>query len=271
MPAICPRRAITIVLLIAITFPFGCVTNGSSTPSSSGKTITVDRAEYDTLVSEVRRLKKDVKRNNAKKKALEKQVAETQLRELEKEALAKRLQQQQENLQAQFKGAIEEVVSAKSKLRSLESKAEAASNMAETEIALKNIKMEYPGAETDSGIIQASHMLSMSSKEFEKENFGGALYLAVQASSVINSAKGRLVVRKPGALQPGEVPFALPLDLSVIKVSNMRKGPGAQYPVVATLQPNTPVTGFARKGDWVRITDENGLSGWIYQSLVGGR
>jgi len=283
MAAIRPRLILTIVLLIASTFPIGCAGNraGSSKSSASGETISVVRADYEKLVHEVQQLRQELTQRNKEvaaltdelrtEKALEKQMAELQLRVVEKDALTEQLQQRQDFLQNQFDDAIQEVVRAKARLRSLESKAEAASNMAETEIALKTIKIHYPNAETDPEIIQASNLLSMSSEEFEKQNFGGALYLAIQAASVINSARGRLIVRETGDLQPGEVPFAVPLDLSVIKVSNIRQGPGFQYPVVGTLPPQTPVTGFARKGDWVRITDENGLSGWIYQSLVAGQ
>jgi len=143
--------------------------------------------------------------------------------------------------------------------------------MAETEIALKTIRNRYPGTDTGTEIMQAAHLLGMSSEEFKKENFGGALYLAIQAASVINSAKGRLVVRETSELQPGEVPFAAPLSLTVGKVSNLRQGPGFQYPVVGTLLPEALLTGFARKGEWVRVSDENGLSGWVYQGLVTGQ
>jgi|GEM_PF-1918445 len=281
MTAIRPRLILTIVLLIASTIPIGCAGNRAGSSNATGETISVARADYEALVGEVQQLRQELTRRNKEvasltnelrtERALEKQMAELQLRVVEKDALTEQLQQRQEFLQRQFDDAIQEVVRAKARLRSLESKAEAASNMAEAEIALKTIKTHYPNAATDSEFIKASDLLTMSSQEFEKQNYGGALYLAIQAVSVINSARGRLIVHETGELQPGEVPFAVLLDLSVIKVSNVRQGPGFQYPVVGTLPPQSPVTGFARKGDWVRITDEDGLSGWIYQSLVAGQ
>ncbi|CAB5104616.1 hypothetical protein D3OALGA1CA_4774 [Olavius algarvensis associated proteobacterium Delta 3] len=274
---------LTLVLLIVTLLLSACAANraASSKESSTDAEISVDRVEYERLISEVQKLRQELERRGAEvaaltnqmrtEKALEKQMAELKLRVVEKDTHVEQLQQRQDFLQNQFDDAIQEVVRAKARLRSLESKAEAASNMAETEIALKTIRTHYPGAETDPEISQAEHLLTMSTEEFEKENFGGALYLAIQAASIINSAKGRLIVRETGELRPGEVPFAVPLSLSVNKVSNIRQGPGFQYPVVGTLLPDTLVTGFARKGEWVRVTDEYGLSGWIYQTLVTGQ
>ena len=143
--------------------------------------------------------------------------------------------------------------------------------MAETEIALKILKTQQTESEEDPELMQAEQLLKMSAKEFKKENYGGALYLTNQAKSRIRIAQMRLVDKDKEVPVPGEVLFALPLPLQVIKTSNIRKGPGLEFKVIATVKPNTQLIGYSYKGSWVRVRGEKDLKGWIFQNLVSGR
>ena len=106
--------------------------------------------------------------------------------------------------------------------------------------------------------------------EFNKQNYGGALYLANQAKSVVGASRsGASGVRGP--LRPGEVLFALPLRLETVNRSNVREGPGAGYAVAFTLETGAPVVGYSYADQWVHIGDEAGRSGWMFQTLVGRR
>ncbi|MGD2125360.1 MAG: SH3 domain-containing protein [Desulfobacteraceae bacterium] len=216
-------------------------------------------------------LEETLKEQGAARKGLENQMAKLTLQLVEKDTQIEKIEDRQGALQKKLDEAIQEVVRTKAKLRSLESKAEAASNMAETEIALKVLITQRPEQERDPELVQAEQLLKMSAKEFKKENYGGALYLANQAKSHIRNAQMRLGDREELALMPGEVLFALPLPLQVIKMSNVREGPGLDFKVIATVEPNTPLIGYSYKGQWVRVKGENELKGWIFQSLVSGR
>ena len=70
---------------------------------------------------------------------------------------------------------------------------------------------------------------------------------------------------------PGEILFALPVPLKVIRASNLRKGPGLNFKVIATLKAQTPLVGYSYKGQWVRVRKSDGRAGWVFQTLVGGR
>jgi hypothetical protein len=143
--------------------------------------------------------------------------------------------------------------------------------MAETEIALKVLKTQLPKPEEDPDLIQAEQLLKMSAKEFKEENYGGALYLTNQAKGRIRIAQMRLADKDQVAPVSGEVLFALPLPLQVIKTSNIREGPGLKFKVVATVEPNTQLIGYSYKDSWVRVRGENNVKGWIFQTLVSGR
>jgi hypothetical protein len=167
--------------------------------------------------------------------------------------------------------AIQEVVRAKAKLASLESKAEAASNMAEAEIALRNLKVELGAGEKDADVIKAKQLLKMSALEFKKENYGGALYLTSQAKSHIKAGQIRMRRREKISVIKGEVLFAEPLSLRVLKTSNLREAPDLKSKAVTTLGKGDPVVGYSYKGEWVRVHTEKGIHGWIFQTLVGAR
>ncbi len=213
-----------------------------------------------------RRLQEETSRATA----LEDENGHLKLLLLEKESQLKELEARRVSLQAKLDEAIQEVVRAKARLRSLESRAEAASNMAETEVALKMLKNQRIDLKRSPELAQAEQLIQMSTQEFRKENYGGALYLAGQAKDQIKLAQTRGAggEGRQAQLISGEVPFALPLDLYVKSTSNVREGPGLEYKVVATVVPGSLLKAYSYKDRWVRVEGENNLAGWIFQNLL---
>jgi hypothetical protein len=197
----------------------------------------------------------------AASRGLEERIAELQLHLLEQET-------QMKEVQRKLNEAIEEVVRTKAKLHNLESKAEAASTMAEAEIALKVLEARMAGEGKGSEAVQAEHLLKMSLREFEKQNYGGALYLVNQAKDFIKAGEARL--KSQEHVQAGEVFFAAPLALRVLRTGNVREGPGLNFKVLFTLEKGTSLVGRSRKSQWVRIEDQPGRAGWISYTLVEG-
>ena len=219
----------------------------------------------------------DVKKLQQTLAKREDNIAKLQLQLLERDAQIKQLEGRLNSQQEMLDEAIQEVVRAKAKLRSLESKAEAASEMAEAEIAVKALKAQLAGQTRNPELIKAQELLKMSAQEFKKENYGGAVYLTSQAKDHIRAAQIRLGGREKVApikrLPPvkGEVFFALPLPLQVLKTSNLREQPDLEGKVITTLEKGTPLIGYSYKGQWVRVTSKDGNNGWVFHTLVGGR
>jgi SH3-like domain-containing protein len=69
----------------------------------------------------------------------------------------------------------------------------------------------------------------------------------------------------------GEILFAEPLSLRVLRRSNLREAPDLKSKVLTTLGKGDPVVGYSYKGEWVRVHSEQGIHGWIFQTLVGAR
>lgn len=210
------------------------------------------------------KLQEELTRQTTANRELEEKLARLQLLLLEKEAQGKVLNKKLDE-------ATLEVVRDKAKLGSLESKAQAASTLAEGEIALKALKTSVVGLEKGAEILQAEELLKASNLELKKENYGGALYLATRAKVIIKEDQERSKDREKTPMMAGEVPFAMPLLLRLVHPGNVREGPGLDSKVLFSLQEGSAVVGYSYRGLWVWVRAENGRGGWIYYSLVGGR
>jgi hypothetical protein len=194
---------------------------------------------------------------------LEARIGRLEIMLLERDA---RLAELQGNLDA----TRQEVVRNLAKLQSQASRAEAASGLAEAEIAVQRLERQ-PGGTGLSEYAEARVRIEESSTEFGQENFGGALYLATQARALASAAAERLLDRG-GEVRPDETVFATPVPLRTVdRRANVRGGPGLEHDVLATLEPGTPLIGQSYTSEWVRIVRDDGSEGWIFHTLVTGR
>jgi uncharacterized coiled-coil protein SlyX len=189
---------------------------------------------------------------------LERQVTRLEIQLMERDALI-------ESLNTRLDQALQEVVGTMRKLRSLATRAEAASAMAEADVALQSIGRS--GRDSPE-LKQAFRLMQQSSDEFKRSNFGGALYLAVQAKAMarLHGSGGGV-----GKLRPGEVAFAAPVKLRANSRANVRAGPGTNFPVSFSTDSGSALSGLSHLGEWIRVTSEAGEEGWIFGSLVNRR
>jgi hypothetical protein len=193
----------------------------------------------------------------------DRRLARVELALLEKSA-------QVEELQARLDQAREEVVRAMAKLQTLASRAEAASGMAEAEVALQPLRVRSSQQNAPEAT-QASGLLREASVEFNQENYGGALYLANQAKALAAAGTGRLSARERSADRPGERPFAVPIPLKAVGSGNVREAPGTNAPIAFAVEGGDSLTGYSYVEDWVRISDDMGRGGWIFRKLIARR
>jgi hypothetical protein len=191
---------------------------------------------------------------------LDKRAARLELQMLARDA-------QIEDLQSRLEDARAEVVRAMAKLQSVASRAQAASAMAEAEVVLQSMKAstaQNPPPE----VAQVTRLVRQSSTEFDKQNYGGALYLANQAKTVASSYRDRLGQNNLEA-RPGETLFAVPIKLKTTTKGNVREGPGTNFSIAFSADPNSSITAYSYADEWIRISDDStGKSGWIHRTLV---
>lgn len=191
---------------------------------------------------------------------LERRLGRLELSLIEKEA-------QVEDLQSQLEETRHEVVRAMAKLQTLASRAEAASGMAEAEVALQSLKGDG-GHGSAPEAAQAARMLRAASAEFDQDNYGGALYLSNQAKSLAAAGRGRQVAGDRGVGRSAETAFAVPIPLKAATTGNVREAPGTRSPLAFSVEPGDVLIGYSYMDEWIRITDGTGRSGWIFRRLV---
>jgi hypothetical protein len=202
----------------------------------------------------------EIRTESAANAALEDQVARLQIELLERDVLLS-------DLQRQLDATRLELVRNMSRLQTQATRAEAASGMAEAEIALATLS-RAPGGESLPELARARELFDQSSTEFENENYGGALYLATEVRSAVRSGQSRL---GGGSLLDGESLFAVAVPLQTTGRSNVRSGPGLDFEIVFTADAGSSLTGQSRTSQWVRIVDGQGREGWIFHTLVTSR
>ena len=224
------RRTLSIVTALSLS---ACVAASSATaPQTASPELRIQAAEF------------------------ERRAAQLELQLMERDSVI-------DSLNARLDEALQEVVGAMGKLQSLTSRAEAASAMAEADVALQSITSSgRDSPESRQGL----RLMQLSAAEFKRKNFGGALYLANQAKAAARAhllAGGRL-----GNMRSGETPFAIPVKLHVSARANVRNGPGTTSAVSFTAESGSTLSGLSYLGDWIRVTNDAGNEGWILRSLV---
>ena len=191
---------------------------------------------------------------------LDGQVAGLQLRLAEREA-------QVEALTARLADAHGEVAQALAKLQNGATRAEAASALAEAEIAVQGMPAAGT-AELGDDQVQARNLLAQSNAAFGAGNYGGARYLATKSKTLAARVRARVSTLDRGGRRSGEKLFAEPLIFLVASRANLREGPGLNTRVLSALERGERVTATSHLGEWLRVKDSAGREGWIFQSLV---
>jgi len=243
---VCSSRAALLLVLSGAACAKAPQENGA--PSPAGRdTVFVNRTRTDTVVDPETRQR---------------------LTQLEADVFARDARVQ--ILEDQLEEARREVVRIMARSQMVASRAEAASGIAEAELAIRTLTTAA-GRRSAPEAASANKLLQDSNGEFGNGNFGGALYLATQARVIAGQGIDRFSRTEAQPLRPGETPFPVPLRLRTTTRANVRDGPGTNHRVLFTLEAEWPVTGASYVEGWVRITDEQGRSGWVARSLVQSR
>jgi len=231
-----------------------CTPSGDPPPPPPPRTVTDTVYMVDTV---------RVETEAAADAELQAQVARLQIQLLEREG-------QLRVVNDELASTRQEVVRNLAKLQSQASRAEAASGLAEAEIALQALE-RAPGGTDLPEYSEAQSRLAEGSAEFGAENYGGALYLATQARTLVRTGQARVRAVGGESLREGESLFTIPVPLRTVGRSNVRSGPGLDFDVQFTLDPDAVLVGQSYTSQWVKVVDNEGREGWIFHTLVTGQ
>lgn len=190
-------------------------------------------------------------------------IGRLEIRVLERDA-------QIEELQTRLDDTRREFVRTLARLQTSTNRAEAASGMAEAEVALQSLRAASSG-EQSAGVAQVSQLVQEGAAEFNKQNFGGALYLATQAKMLAATYRARPGDGRAANLRAGETAFAILVPLKATSRANVREGPGTNFAIAFSVDDGDVLVGQSYVDEWIRVSDPSGRTGWIFRTLVANR
>ena len=164
-----------------------------------------------------------------------------------------------------------EVTRAKVKLRRLASQADAASYVAEVEVAMELLRSSLGATSTVPLMVLAQRILESTAAPFAQGDYGVAMERAAQAEQLIALVARYQVRPTSRSPVPGEVPLQVAIPLKVTTDSNLRRQPLGKARVVGVLKKDSPLVAYAYKGSWMQVESEDGASGWVDQRRLGAR
>lgn len=164
-----------------------------------------------------------------------------------------------------------EVTRAKVKLRRLATQADAASYVAEVEVAMASLRSALGLTATVPLLALAQDLLESTAVPLAQGDYGVATDRAAQAEQLIALIAHYRV--RPGTRPrvPGEVPLQVAIPLKVTADSNLRRRPLGKAAVIGVLRKDSPLVAHAYKGSWMQVETEDGRSGWVDQTRLGAR
>jgi hypothetical protein len=162
-----------------------------------------------------------------------------------------------------------EITRARARMRRLATQADAASYIAEVEVALGAAQASAPAAQSPLlGLAEA--FLEAAQAPFAQGDYGMAMERAAQAEQLVAAAAERTA---PGARSrvAGEVLLQVRIPLKAKAESRLRREPAPGAAVLATLPKDTAVVAHAYKEAWMRVETEDGKLGWLPQTSLAAR
>lgn len=168
-----------------------------------------------------------------------------------------------QQLQLSLDQAIQEIVRAKARLRSRNSKAETVANLAELKQELKAAESGEVSSKQQSQIDRARHYLDMSENALEKNNYEGSSYLMGQARQALTQ-----LASPKSSKTRSDSAFPVPVPMKTRKLCNVRESANLKSKVLVQLKPGVDILAIDRKGLWVKVRTPEGETGWSHFSLL---
>lgn len=164
-----------------------------------------------------------------------------------------------------------EATRAKVKLRRLATQAEAASYIAEVEVALESLRTSRAASAPSPLLALAQAMLASTATPFAQGDYGLAMDRAAQAEQLIAVVADTQSPSGSRAPVSDQVLLQVPIPLSVTVDGQLRRQPRRGAPISGALKTGSPVLARAYRGSWLRVETDDGRAGWVHQSQLGAR
>src|SRR5689334_8687007 len=185
-----------------------------------------------------------------------------------REAELRDLRSSQRDQSKVIQESTREVTRAKAKLRRLATQADAASYLAEVEVALKAQR----AATGDAPLLTlAQALLDSTAAPFTQGEYAIAMDRAAQAEQLIAVVADSQATNGVKSHAPPEILLQVTIPLRSTVDTRLRREPLPKAQVVTIVKKDSPLVAHAYKGRWMRVETEEGRVGWISQAELGAR
>lgn len=200
------------------------------------------------------------------------QVEIARLRQLlaEKELLIRSQQAQQREQTEVLQASSLQASRAQLKLSRLATQPEAASALAEVEVAMAAMHPSDAAAPEDDLLLQAQSFLAAANAAYTNNDFATSMQRATQAAEIIDMVKARHS-RKASGTPRVTVAFQTGIPLRTLTDCNLRQLPRGNAKILGILKKDAALTALAYRGNWLRIQSEDGRRGWVLGTLLEAR
>lgn len=193
------------------------------------------------------------------------EIARLQQSLAEKDSEIRRLHTHQEARIRELEETNAQAARAEVKLRRFSTEADAASRLAEAEVALQTLRSKPQAG--DSPVQALAHqLLDKASAYFRQGEYGEAVNLAVQARQLVDMLLARHALAGGDASPAAAFRVAIPLRIKTD--TRLRAQPGTHADTIEVLPPATPVVALGRYGLWLQIQAPERNTGWVSSELV---
>jgi chromosome segregation ATPase len=169
------------------------------------------------------------------------------------------LEREIERLRADLDQAEGAMVAIESGLRTVYSRADAISSLAEARIAVERLDVGIPWRMNE--IREARAKLDEAERQFQADHPGSAVSFASRAQRFAQALQEE-------ARKLAEFDSALFVNSSRV---NLRGGPSTLEPMIGVMSRSTPVFPERREGRWILVRTPAGSIGWVHAWLVSKR
>jgi predicted GNAT family N-acyltransferase len=187
----------------------------------------------------------------------------------EKEALIRSQQARQQEQAKELQATTREASRAQVKLSRLATQPDAASTLAEVEVAMETLKSVKTTVPQRAMQAQAQKLLDAANAAYEKGDFATAVDRATQSREILDMLQGLRAMKT--TRNRVTVTFQAPIPLRTRIDSNLRQLPRGNAKILSVLKKDTALMAQAYRGPWLRIQTEDGRTGWVFNRLVEAR
>ncbi|MCC6916574.1 SH3 domain-containing protein [Nitrosomonas sp.] len=257
--------AVVSVLMLASISLAGCVTDQQRKPLVSGQSASREPEAAKTNGTEVIPIPEKLPRQRIYRDeiiALKQKLAE-------KDELIRSLNAREQGQAQALQETASEISRTKSKLHRLATQPDAASKIAEVEVAISAAKQA--GLNEADSVLQrlAQHLLNAATVAYQQKDYSTAMNYAAQSGELIDAIVNP--ARKSADAQDATVVFHVLIPVYMAHATYLQADPDSHSRAITLLEKNTPLTAVAYNGSWLRVQTGDALSGWIQSRSVDVR